>query len=119
MRKCVLCGRDSKDSRRRRCNSCNTKIRRYRAKNAAIEYLGGKCRHCGYSENQAALEFHHRDPNEKEFTIGHVANKSWEFIKKELDKCDLLCSNCHRIEHSTKDDEAFLAEVANYQGTKF
>ena len=43
----------------------------------------------------AAMEFHH--VNGKDFSIGNIANRKWEVIKKELDKCELLCSNCHRL----------------------
>lgn len=115
MRTCILCGRNHEDLRRKRCNSCNTKIRRYRTKLAAIKYLGGKCERCGYNENPAGLEFHHRDPDAKEFQIGSVANKSWESVKTELDKCDLLCSICHRIEHANR-DEVFIKEAMDYNG---
>ena len=59
---------------------------------------GGECSHCGYSKYVGALEFHHVDPKEKDFGIsGKVLG--WERIKKELEKCVLLCSNCHREEH--------------------
>jgi len=60
---------------------------------------GGSCRLCGYDKCQAALEFHHMDPSQKDFQI----NKRWsmtdEAILKELEKCVLLCSNCHREVH--------------------
>jgi hypothetical protein len=61
----------------------------------AVEYLGGKCFRCGYSKCVRALSFHHRDPNTKEFGIAQPTTKSWERVKAELDKCDLLCMNCH------------------------
>lgn len=117
---CKICGKTFKQYQKRnrtRCNSCNTKIRRHRTKVAAITYLGGKCKICGFvSDNPAPFHFHHRNPDEKEFAIGMVANKSWKVIKKELDKCDLLCANCHLIEHSDREGEAFLEEVAKYRG---
>ncbi len=121
MRVCRLCNckfKDYQEKNRNRCGSCNTKIRRYRAKAAAIEYLGGKCIKCGWNGNQAALQFHHTDSKEKEFTIGNVANKSWDSIKKEMQKCILLCANCHMIHHSTKNDKIFLEEALNYKGRK-
>jgi len=46
------------------------------------------------------LEFHHINKDEKDFAIGSGNTKSWSDIKKELDKCVLLCANCHREVHS-------------------
>jgi hypothetical protein len=88
---------------RRRCKKCNVDAvtrRRRKLKQLALEYKGGKCELCGYDKCARALQFHHTDPNEKEFGIaakGHT--KSFEKIKIELDKCMLLCSNCHAEEH--------------------
>lgn len=117
---CKLCKNEIKNNQlnRSRCNSCNTRIRRYRTKVAAVQYKGGCCNKCGWSGPVAAFEFHHKDDN-KEFAIGTAANKSWSVIKKEIDKCELLCSNCHRIEHSKHDDILFLEEVKNYNGNLF
>lgn len=64
----------------------------------AIEYKGGKCQQCGYSKSPAALVFHHRDTTEKDFNIGSRVIK-WEVLRPELDKCDLLCQNCHQELH--------------------
>ena len=74
----------------------------------------GKCVHCGWQGNQAALQFHHLTG--KDFTIGNVANKSWVSIKKEIQKCILLCANCHMIEHSSKNDREFIKEAMIYKG---
>ena len=117
--KCKLCGNNFKEyeyRNRTRCGSCNTKIRRFRAKAAAIKYLGGKCAKCGWHGDQAAMQFHHMIPGKKDFILGSVGNKSWDSIKKEMQKCILLCANCHMIEHSTKKDEIFLKEALNYKG---
>ena len=58
-----------------------------------------KCEYCGFS-HPAALDFHHRNPKEKEFAIANqVPYKPLEFILKEIEKCVVLCSNYHRIEH--------------------
>ena len=77
---------------------------RRKKKLKAIEYKGGKCVQCGYSKSAAALQFHHRDPSQKDFGIGgRGENRSWEKTKLELDKCDLLCSNCHAEEHEKLD----------------
>ena len=118
---CKLCRKKYEDYQgkmRARCGACNTKIRRYRAKAAAIKLLGGKCADCGWRGNQAALQFHHRAPEHKDFTLGNVANKSWDFIRTELKKCILLCANCHATRHSSKEERRFLLEASRYRGRK-
>ena len=85
------------------CNGCAVTIYRQRRKQKCIEYKGGKCQTCGYNNCAAALQFHHRDPNEKDFGLSHKGMPySWEKTKKELDKCDLLCANCHFELHHPK-----------------
>ena len=65
-----------------------------------IEYKGSKCQICSYERYQGALEFHHLDPNEKDFAISEANSRVFNnTIKEELDKCILLCSNCHREVH--------------------
>jgi hypothetical protein len=68
-------------------------------KNQAIEYLGGKCNHCQLSYHPAVFEFHHKNPAEKERDPSKMLNSSWDRLKAELDKCELLCANCHRLVH--------------------
>lgn len=69
----------------------------------SIEYLGGKCIVCGYSRYEGALEFHHLADVKKEFGISQNGlTRSWERIKKELNKCMLVCANCHREIHGNK-----------------
>jgi hypothetical protein len=71
--------------------------RRRKIKTLAIEYKGGKCQVCGYIKYPGGLDFHHLDPSEKEFGIGDKGyTRSWEKVKDELDKCILVCANCHR-----------------------
>lgn len=95
------------------CCSCKNKVRRLKCKMTAVEYLGGKCQRCGWTGDYAAYEFHHLDPSKKEFTIGRISNKKWEVVRDELDKCELLCSICHRIEHSERDDPRLLEWAKN------
>lgn len=76
-------------------------IRRWRRKNVLIERLGGKCVRCGWGEHPAALDFHHKDPATKEFNIAPSLGRAMEILEREVDKCELLCANCHRIEHSS------------------
>jgi hypothetical protein len=69
-------------------------------KQKAIDYLGGKCTSCGYNKYYGALEFHHVDPNTKDTVWNHLKKRSWDRIIVELDKCQLLCSNCHKEIHA-------------------
>lgn len=98
MRTCIECSKDHKDMKRKLCGSCRVRRARSKMKRKAIEYMGGKCQ-CGYSKCDKALHFHHLDPNEKDFQISASNNRSWNVIVKELDKCVLLCANCHAEEH--------------------
>lgn len=109
---CKHCGNSTGKKRGSRCNTCISKVRRLQTKKKAVEYLGGKCSKCGYDSHLAALEFHHTDPNLKDLTIGTMMNRKWNSIVKELDKCIILCSNCHRIEHSKYEETASLVSEA-------
>lgn len=86
------------------CKECHNKktIERQRAfKQKCIDYKGGKCSMCGYDKYNGALEFHHSDPKSKDFPIASSRlSRFSKKIEKELDKCVLLCSNCHREEHA-------------------
>ena len=64
----------------------------------AIQYLGGKCRRCGYHKSKYALEFNHLDPKKKKYEPTRLFHEGicWERVKEEIDKCELLCSNCHK-----------------------
>lgn len=77
------------------CSTCMTNRRRFRQKQKAVIYLGGKCKLCGYNKSVNALQFHHRDRSTKKFPISGNHARAWDKIVKELDKCDLLCANCH------------------------
>lgn len=84
------------------CKDCfkdDIEERRKTKKAMSVEYLGGKCIKCGYDKNYASLEFHHRESEEKEWQLNHLMTSSFERIKKELDKCDLMCGNCHNELH--------------------
>jgi hypothetical protein len=64
----------------------------------ALDYMGSKCQICGYQRCMASLHFHHPDPTAKEFTVSSRLT-SWDRIQRELDKCVLLCANCHGEVH--------------------
>lgn len=67
----------------------------------AVEYKGGQCEACGYNRCIEALEFHHTNFSQKDFSISNKGyTRSWAKVKEELDKCKLLCANCHREIHS-------------------
>jgi len=68
-------------------------------KKDAIVYLGGSCQVCGYNKCDAALELHHLDTTKKDFSISKHKGVGIDKIKPELDKCVLLCANCHRETH--------------------
>ncbi|AHB40681.1 TPA: hypothetical protein DHW62_02145 [candidate division WWE3 bacterium] len=75
--------------------------RRRKLKMLAVEYLGNKCNLCGYNKCFAALEFHHKDGQKKDFGLASRGlTRSWETIKRELEKCVLVCSNCHKEIHN-------------------
>lgn len=106
---CHICG-DHRAGRGRRCFTCQTLLRKVRAKVRAIEYLGGSCVDCGYNKSIAPLQFHHLDPAQKEFNIGRYLGSSWATVLEELKKCVLLCANCHCVRHATK-IERVLEEI--------
>ncbi len=99
---CSICGRCYFHDYRRghtklKCNSCrsNGGIDRVEAKRRMVEYKGGACHLCGYARCLRALDFHHVDPRTKKFSIAGSHTRSWESVRQELDKCMLVCSNCH------------------------
>jgi 5-methylcytosine-specific restriction endonuclease McrA len=89
----------------RYCKSCYGKQRHRRIKQNRtniIEKKGGKCCRCGYNKCEAALELHHLDPSIKDHkTTRHLRHITDPIrLQAELDKCILLCANCHREAHS-------------------
>ena len=86
-----------------RCCKCASEaviLRRKKVKEELVEYKGGKCEICGYNKCIAALEFHHVNSADKDFSISKKGvTISIEKMKKEADKCMLLCSNCHKEIH--------------------
>ena len=72
--------------------------RRKRYKRELVEYKGGKCEKCGYDKCLAVLSFHHKNRENKKFKISG-STKSFKTLKKEVNKCILLCANCHLENH--------------------
>lgn len=102
---CYECEKDfeydrSKGHRKNHCRRCICKGIRHKVKQRAVTLKGGKCIVCGYDKCIEALHFHHRDPLQKEFQISSPNFNKWDDVVNELEKCDLLCSNCHAELHA-------------------
>jgi predicted HNH restriction endonuclease len=112
METCQNCGKPFVQTRsnriycRRNCK-LNYHVAENRRKNKrrGVELLGGRCQRCGWDEHVAGFHFHHKDPSQKEFRIASGNTIAWDKIKTELEKCVLLCSNCHAVVHATSDPE--------------
>ncbi len=77
------------------------KKRRRKLREMARESKGGKCMICGYKRYSGALDFHHKNAKLKDFGLSvRGLTRSWEKIKKEIEKCVLVCANCHREIHA-------------------
>lgn len=87
------------------CGSCKrayngrSSPRRRERKLRLVEIFGGKCSKCQGVFHHAAYDFHHRDPSQKKFWLTALYDKRWDRAIAEAAKCDLICSNCHRILH--------------------
>ena len=120
MKKCSKCGEEktaAKFSKNRSqpdgltvwCKECHlifgVALGRLRKKRL-VEHLGGKCVQCEYDKCPAALDFHHINPEEKEFRLsGSKMRRKFETLVKEAEKCMLLCANCHRELHYNESEE--------------
>lgn len=94
-----------------RCKECRKDavidIRR-RNKIRLVEYKGGKCERCGYDKCIDALEFHHLNPEEKDFGLSCGDTRNFEKLKNEVDKCIMVCANCHREIHAEEREKKLL-----------
>lgn len=112
IKECLKCGQKFEildtGYARRYCYNCVPKkaykdgasLRRL-VKQWVLEEKGNKCQCCGYNTCSAALELHHLDPTQKDFNLSDRDLKlDWPTIKQEIDKCILICSNCHREIHA-------------------
>jgi hypothetical protein len=107
--RCEICNRSyaydrRKGHTRRRCNSCRSNCsgfgNREALKRRMVAYKGGKCEACGYDMCVRALTFHHVNGADKRFTFAGNHNRSWSVLRDELDKCVMLCQNCHNELHA-------------------
>ena len=98
------------------------RVVRFRIKEEAVQYMGGKCEHCDGVFHTAAYDFHHVDPTQKDVDPGSLMRGLKHKLYAELDKCILLCANCHRIHHwkeANKDTDLNLyigPELLTYNG---
>jgi hypothetical protein len=108
---CRVCGRwyvydRTKGHTRVRCNSCGsnraTYAERLSLKRKMVAYKGGRCSRCGFDAALEALCFHHIDPASRSFRIAGAHGRSWRTLQSELDKCELMCRNCHAELHIEK-----------------
>lgn len=87
-----------------RCKKCrvrNVMMRRRKVKEQLATEAGGKCKVCGYDRYVGNLIFHHPDPTKKEFGVSQGGiTRSYEKMKKEADKCILVCCRCHGELHA-------------------
>lgn len=90
--------------RRQKCKTCKQARQRARRQERCawlVEYKKTLfCHRCGFADYRA-LDFHHLDPKQKDFSVADFVSRgaSLAKIKKEIEKCIVLCSNCHRVEH--------------------
>jgi len=88
------------------CKKCSNVYHSNRVKNVKLkmlDYKGNKCEDCNLSLEEShycVFDFHHINPNDKDPNFDKIKFQKWDKIKTELDKCVLLCSNCHRLRHA-------------------
>ena len=111
--RCSTCGETDitkfyNSKQKTRCKKCTIESMKQRSQDFKTKLLNlygdNKCQICGYNKCYQALEFHHLNPEEKEFNIAQMLRQSStlneDIMKKELEKCILVCSNCHREIHA-------------------
>lgn len=92
-------------------------MKRYDKKALLVAYKGDKCCDCGKEFPLCCFDFDHRDPDLKSFNISHCYGFTFEELKAEADKCDLVCANCHRI-RTTKNPKVGAKVSAAQRGRK-
>lgn len=110
-RLCSICGK-TYSQKGLKCETCATRMRRNKIKLKAIAHMGGKCIYCGYDKCQASMVFHHINPDKKDFQLS-TSLSSWDKVVKELEKCILLCNNCHNELHWNEHNENRIDRLNN------
>ncbi len=70
-----------------------------------------QCQVCKYSKNLAALDFHHVESHTKDSGLGMMKTASFERLRREAEKCVILCANCHREVHNAELGKEFIDEM--------
>jgi hypothetical protein len=103
---CKACGKELSGKQTVKCsNACKVilwqRSNGWKRKRKAIDQKGGSCSKCGYNKNLAGLVFHHLDPQTKLFKLDlrTFTNTSSKRLQLELEKCVVLCHNCHAELH--------------------
>ena len=111
-KKCIKCGdwhpssvfhknSATKDGHINTCPTCvidrQRKVREENELRVNDYKLKHGCEMCGYDHYAVALDFHHINPDDKHLPIARMRNYSWARLKKEIDKCIVLCAICHRL----------------------
>lgn len=105
--RCALCGKKTGAKGGWGLCARHYRARRYAVmKDAVIAAMGGKCAGCGGVFQRAVFDFHHKS-GKMDAPSSVLVNCSVEDAAKELAKCELLCANCHRVEHSNESLPAF------------
>lgn len=91
----------NKNSNKKNNSYAQQKERGIKRKIDLVKMKGGCCEICGYCKNYAALQFHHEDPTKKDAGLDSrkLSNSTWEWCVSEVQKCKLLCANCHLETH--------------------
>jgi hypothetical protein len=80
-----------------------SKLRKHTKKEMAVRHKGGKCQRCNGVFPSCVFDFHHIDPSTKTTRSTDFLCWGWNRILEELNKCIMLCANCHRITHYCKE----------------
>ena len=119
--KCECCQKEIKYKKNgtiKICSSCKLKSKKQARRISAANYKNNECEICGLKRNTIddleIFDFHHIDRSIKSFELGDgIHTYKWEIIKQELDKCMMLCANCHRKQHLYFRHEAIIKNAEN------
>ena len=95
----------------RTCTAAQQKALRQKYKEEAVLYKGDVCFDCHETFASHVYDFHHLDPYQKDLSWSDMNRRSLEHNKNELDKCVLLCANCHRDRHHNPDNPNYCPHV--------